>query len=378
MPKATTYANDTTLTGTDKLFGTDSAGGNKNYTLSDLTTYFSGQITILQDEMPVSVYDPAGIEEQLVGLTATQTLTNKTINGSNNTITNVNSSNVVLDSFVGQIINQTDIDAYIKELESVYLNDFMYASDYDPAGIEEQLVGLTATQTLTNKTLDFTSSSGTNTISLDSSDVSVSPFIGQIGAETDVQSYIEANDGRVAGKMNTSTYDAASVNEQLVGLTATQTLTNKTLDFTSASGSGSFAADSSDIEYDNSSSSIESTNAKTAIDELSDRQLVYSTNNATSSSFTISASSEGKINERSASSAMTTIIADVAVTDMKMNSRFAFHNTSGQSQEFIFSNVTLHGQPSGTITSDNEGDIVWFQKIGETSVIMWGDYVNTP
>lgn len=40
-------------------------------------------------DMTKAVYDPANVAEQLVGLTAIQTLTNKTIDGLNNTLTNI-------------------------------------------------------------------------------------------------------------------------------------------------------------------------------------------------------------------------------------------------------------------------------------------------
>lgn len=43
-------------------------------------------------DMSASTYDPATISEQLVGLTATQTLTNKTIDASNNTVSNIGNS----------------------------------------------------------------------------------------------------------------------------------------------------------------------------------------------------------------------------------------------------------------------------------------------
>lgn len=46
-------------------------------------------------DMLASTYDPAAISEQLVGLTATQTLTNKTIDGDNNTISNLDIGNEV-------------------------------------------------------------------------------------------------------------------------------------------------------------------------------------------------------------------------------------------------------------------------------------------
>lgn len=264
MAKTGEYDNDGTITSGDKVLGTDGADGStKNYSIGDLTTYFANQITILQGEMPIGTYDPAGIEEQLVGLTATQTLTNKTINGSNNTITNVNSSNVVLDSFVGQLINQTDIEAYIQALESDYLSDFMFKSNYDAANINEQLVGLTATQTLTNKTLDFTSG-GTNTISADAADISLATFISNVVSSNNVQGGIEELDSALSARMLKSNYDPANIREQLVGLTATQTLINKTI----AYANNTIVIDADDLDYSNTTSGLTATKVQAAIDEV--------------------------------------------------------------------------------------------------------------
>lgn len=61
-------------------------------------------------DMTIAVYDPAGVSEQLAGLTAIQTLTNKTI---------------------------------ASHLDKV---------TYDPGAVGEQVVGITAPQTVTNKT----------------------------------------------------------------------------------------------------------------------------------------------------------------------------------------------------------------------------------
>ena len=80
MAKINTYEQDESLQSTDKLLGTDSDGSAKNYSMASLTNYFAGQILLINDGMPASIYDTAEIEEQLVGLTASQTLTNKTMN----------------------------------------------------------------------------------------------------------------------------------------------------------------------------------------------------------------------------------------------------------------------------------------------------------
>lgn len=57
-------------------------------------------------DMESSTYDPAGIAEQLLGTTATQTVTNKTISGSSNTITNISNASLSNDSLT---IGETSI-----------------------------------------------------------------------------------------------------------------------------------------------------------------------------------------------------------------------------------------------------------------------------
>lgn len=104
-------------------------------------------------DMTAAVYDPAGITEQLVGLTAIQTLTNKTLT-SPVLDTGVSGSAVLDDDTMATASNTTlatseSIKAYV---DSTGSGD-MLAATYDPAGIAEQLVGLTAIQTITNKTL---------------------------------------------------------------------------------------------------------------------------------------------------------------------------------------------------------------------------------
>ena len=163
-------------------------------------------------DMLISTYDPALISQQLVGLSATQTLTNKTLDadGTGNVITNIGSSEIKSEIITGQttvtgiagdfvlITDGSDTD----NLKKVNLSDLlggagdMTTAVYDPAAINEQLVGLTATQTLTNKSL-------------------TSPVIGTI--------------------TNTGTLTLPISTDTLTGRSTTDTLTNKTID---ADGTG--------------------------------------------------------------------------------------------------------------------------------------------
>ena len=80
MAKINTYPDDDTILGTDKVIGTDAVDGStKNYTMAKIAQYAA---FVAEDgDMHTLLYDPASVDEQLVGLTATQSLTNKTVNG---------------------------------------------------------------------------------------------------------------------------------------------------------------------------------------------------------------------------------------------------------------------------------------------------------
>lgn len=158
--------------------------------------------------MDATVYDPASIEEQLVGLDSAQTLTNKTltspvINGSiggtgtlsygrvtglgglaildfvgTSQIVNgaVSSDKIASNAVTSSKLSNTGVAAGVYNLANVTVGSDgritaitsgssgsgdMTVAMYDAAGIEEQLVGLTASQTLTNKTLTSPTINGT-------------------------------------------------------------------------------------------------------------------------------------------------------------------------------------------------------------------------
>jgi hypothetical protein len=143
----------------------------------------------------------------------------------------------------------------------------MDSATYDPGGVSEQLVGLTAAQTLTNKTLtlptigDLTNATHDHEDaagggSLDAAAVGSGEFPTARIADNAITNVKMADDSvgvaelsatgtpsafvflrgdntwatpAVGGDMYAVTYDPAGVGEQLVGLTAAQTLANKTL-----------------------------------------------------------------------------------------------------------------------------------------------------
>jgi len=146
-------------------------------------------------DMDTATYDPAAIGEQLVGLTAVQALTDKTVNG-------VNLQSTGLPTVFLSGTGSYGIPAGLGD---------MAASVYDAAAVNEQLVGLTASQNLTNKSV--------NTVTLVAGG-SASQYLSQAGTY---------NTPAGAGDMLKAAYDAANINEQLVGLVATQLLTNKTI-----------------------------------------------------------------------------------------------------------------------------------------------------
>lgn len=67
-------------------------GGTVGKQIFACATTAAAQALVANGDMTKAVYDAANIAQQLVGTTASQTITNKTISGSNNTITNLPAS----------------------------------------------------------------------------------------------------------------------------------------------------------------------------------------------------------------------------------------------------------------------------------------------
>ena len=229
------------------------------------------------------------------------------------------------------------------------------------------------TKTLTNKTMDF-SSAGTNTITLDAADVDYDNAGSGIASET-VQAAID------------------EIVDDYVSLVGIQIITNKTMNFSSG-GTNTLIADASDVIYNNAGSGLIATNVNAAIDEvdsdvsqvisdvsnLDSRILSYSTATEANTADVVDNTFQFKINACGAGASMTRTVSSAELSAISSNAIWALQNTDsgGNSVEIIFSSVTLVGQPSGTLTIDSHGNTLWFIKVSDTQVAIWGDYTITP
>jgi hypothetical protein len=191
-------------------------------------------------DMLAATYDPSGIAAQVVGLSAVQTLTNKTIDPSLNTIDgdkldiDFTPSNYTPDASPAEASDVDDLAAHLKGIDTALTSSGdMSTATYDPAGIAEQLVGTTASQTLTNKDIN----PALNGIDGDKLDIDFTPSnytpddsAAEADDVDDLAAHLKGIDAALAvSGLDLSTYDPAGIGEQLVGLTAAQTLTNKTI-----------------------------------------------------------------------------------------------------------------------------------------------------
>lgn len=206
-------------------------------------------------DMSASTYDPASIAEQLVGLVATQTLTNKTINTASNTITVVEADISDLGAYITGITGEPLSDLsdvtitgiasgeLLKWNGSAWINNTLAEAGISATGHAH------AASDITSGTLGV-ARGGTGAATASAAFDALSPMTtsGDViygGASGTGTRLAAGTNGHVltlaagvpswaaqagGGDMSASTYDPATIAEQLVGLTATQTLTNKTID----------------------------------------------------------------------------------------------------------------------------------------------------
>lgn len=120
-------------------------------------------------------------DDTLVGRQTTDTLTNKTIDGDDNTVQDLALASLKTELAQANQVLRRDGSGIVVSDKSAPTGDFVGTSDI---------------QTLTNKTIDATSATGTNTLSADASDISYDNSTSSLTA-TDVQAAIDETEGRL-------------------------------------------------------------------------------------------------------------------------------------------------------------------------------------
>jgi hypothetical protein len=160
-----------------------------------------------------------GVGSALVGATDTQTLTNKTINSSNNTIT-IDAADITMGTLTDARIASSNITQHEGDITIGNLNGAPTSA----------VVGASDTQTLTNKTINTSN----NTITIDAADIAT----GTLADARIASSSITQHEGDIAiGNLN------GAPTGDVVGTTDAQTLTNKTIN----SSNNTITIDASDI-----------------------------------------------------------------------------------------------------------------------------------
>jgi hypothetical protein len=244
--------------------------------------------------------DPAG-EREIVTSDQTQELTNKIIDGNENTITNVSADaigNLVEDLTVPQtdhdsIPSALAVQDYVENTAAASSSDLIYhMSDKSTHGVSSDIVGESDTQTLTNKTID--SASNTMTVNADEATVSnletdnfkagVVDTDGTLAADSDtripsqkaVKTYVDSATSGIVSDASAVTYTQddpsnwqqthTNVAEPLDELASrASTVESQFNDHLYTTGD---KHNSEEIVYDNTTSGMAANNVKDALDEL--------------------------------------------------------------------------------------------------------------
>lgn len=231
VTSATPDVDYTTPTGTETLTNKtiDFASNTLTNVLSTNTAQtVSGKKTFNSGKLEATDLKPTGggtnghiipvvADDTLALLTATQTLTNKTIDFAANTLMNVVSTNTIQTISAKKTFNSGDLEA--TNLKPTGAGTVGHTI---PAVADDTITLNAATQTLTNKTIDFGTNTLTNVVSTNTPQTISAKKTFNTGD-------LEATNLKPTGAGTSGHTIPAVADDTLALLTATQTLTNKTL-----------------------------------------------------------------------------------------------------------------------------------------------------
>jgi len=215
---------------TDKTFNwldaTDSFTSSEHIDLASTKVFKINNSTVLSSTEVLGKAVPSGT---IVGTSDSQTLTTKTISGSDNTITNIANSSLTNSSFT--IVDDSSTTSTISLGEALLLAGgtgitSVISGDSITFNIDNTVTTLTGTQTLTNKTLTtpiISSISNSGTITLPTS---TDTLVGR--ATTDTLTNKTLTTPIISSISNTGTLTLPTSTDTLIGRATTDTLTNKT------------------------------------------------------------------------------------------------------------------------------------------------------
>ena len=182
-------------------------------------------------------------------LTATQTLTNKTISAASNTLSNIPNSALTNSTVSGVALGSN--------LASLTASTGLSGGPFNGSAaitlaIDSTVATLTGTQTLTNKTI----SGATNTLSSIPNSALTNSSISGVALGSNLSS-LTAGTGLSGGPFNGSAAVTLAIDSTVATLTGTQTLTNKTIGPASEAATITAAAPTATTNFDLATQAIQ-------------------------------------------------------------------------------------------------------------------------